>query len=97
MSRDLTEALRAMMEQSSATNTVPPLTTRGSAAASKSSALLPGAASKGGSGQELLVAGAKTITSTDGIFTLHFEQTLTTTLGGMIYTIPVIAAEPVPV
>lgn len=96
MSRDLTEALRAMMEQRSDTNVIQPLVARGSMAPVKSSALPSGSPAKSDS-QKLTVAGAKTITSTDGIFTLHFEHTLTTTLGGMIYTIPVIAAEPVPV
>lgn len=89
VSKDLTEALRAMMEQGdSATNVVPK--PRGSAPAVESSALLGASPAAKSGGSDLAAGGTKTIMSSDGLFTLVFPDVLKATIAGSEYTIPVI-------
>lgn len=88
-SKDMTEALRAMMEQGdSATNVVPK--PRGSAPAVESSSLLGGSPAKSAPASSLTVGGTKTFMSSDGLFALIFPDTLKTTIAGSEYTLPVI-------
>jgi len=89
VSKDLTDALRAMMEQGdSATNVVPK--PRGSAPAVESSALLAGAAAAKSGGSDLAASGTETFSSADGLFALVFPDTLKATISGVEYTLPVI-------
>lgn len=83
MSKDLTEALRAMMAGDSSTNVVPALKPRGAAPAVVSAVPLPGAAKGSGGGiasplDETAYAdrtwhAEKIISSTDGLFSLRIK------------------------
>lgn len=90
MSKDLTEALRAMMAGDANTNIMPALKPRGAAPAVTSAAPLPGGASAPAGNNSFTADGAKTMVSTDGLFALVFPDTLKTTLGGAVLTVPVV-------
>lgn len=85
MSRDLTEALRAMMAEDSNTNVVPALKPRGAAPAAKSSALLQSPPAKPSSGGGIaapltetsyasrLFWGQKTLSTSDGVWSVKIK------------------------
>lgn len=81
MSKDLTEALRALTEQSAGENKPQPLANRGGAPAVTSAALLGGSGAKTGIASPLVETAYSarefhdptTITSTDGLFTLRIK------------------------
>lgn len=82
MSKDLTEALRILTEQANAANSAPPaMSDRGAASRVTGSALLGGGGAKGGIASPLTETAyadrefhtVKTITSTDGLFTLKIK------------------------
>lgn len=83
MSKDLTDALRALMEGNASTNVVPALKPRGAAPAVTSAAPLPGAAKGSGGGiasplDETAYAdrtwhAEKIVASTDGLFSLRIK------------------------
>ncbi len=94
MSRDLIEALSA------ATNTSPyggdlptPPPARGSAPAAKSSVLLAGSATES-QATPLTVAGARTVLSSDGLFSWVFSHTLDMDDSGTVYSLGVIKKTP---
>ena len=88
--KDLTEALRQLTEQAQPAETQAP--PRGSAARVVSAAVPSGGVAKGGA--TFAPGGAQTFTSTDGLFTLSFPETLVTTLGDSELTIGVIKKVP---
>jgi hypothetical protein len=89
-SKDLTEALRALTEQANGADSGPPaMKSRGAAAAVKSSALLAGGAT---GSSDFTLKGEKTVTSTDGIFTFYFPETLEKVIGGKTVKIGAITA-----
>lgn len=82
MSKDLTEALRILTEQANGGSQTPvPMTDRGAAARVTGSALLGGGGAPGGIASPLTETAyadrefhsVKTITSTDGLFTLKIK------------------------
>lgn len=88
MSKDLTDALRALTEQANGTSPEP-MKLRGNAPAAISAAL-PSGAQQGTGSKDFAVGGTKTMVSTDGLFALVFPDTLNTTISGVQYTVGVI-------
>lgn len=97
MSKDLSEALgqlsRAAQYQEYKPQPPEPLPVRGEAAAVKSSAPLPGGGNDS-NGSAFEASGELTLTSTDGLFTFHFPDTLITTIGDISYTVGVVQKSP---
>jgi len=67
---------------------------RGEAPAVTSSAPLPGGQAGEAPGSEFTTGAAKTITSTDGLFTFFYPATLETTIAEVVYTVGVIKKLP---
>lgn len=93
MSRDLTDDLRALTEQANASKREG-MKPRGAAAKVESSALLPGASKSGNGSSSFEPKGPKTLTSTDGLFTIFYPDTLETTIDSTVYTVGVIKRVP---
>lgn len=87
MSKDLTAALEALMKQPANTNTVPALVARGTAPAVKASSPLTGGGAGGNGG--LALGGERIITSSDGLFTFTYPDTLIAVINGVQVTIGV--------
>lgn len=94
MSRDLTDALSALTNTSPYGGDLPtPPPARGAAPAAKSSVLLAGGATEGAA-TPLTVAGARTVLSSDGLFSWYFPYTLDMDDSGTVYSLGVIKKTP---
>jgi hypothetical protein len=95
MAKDLTEALRALTEQSggltSRVDKTLPAPRVPSAIPARSGASGPISSATGGDAWEL--KGEKTWATTDGLFTLYMPETLKSNIGGKLITIGAIKTE----